>query len=470
MLMPSLLSVLLGLLPPALCGWLLVRCLEHHTPVLTQLERGTLGVIFGITFTMFVMFLLNVTLGVPLTLWGFLMTYAVTFLPLLFVYWRYVRGAANISPSLPAHPPLPLWGKICIGLLAAWTMLKIGAMTYALFATPTFFDDTIDNWNLRAKVFLETQRIELVLPPFSEPTGVSSYPPAVPLFKTWIMTIAGRWDESASNGVHAVWYVCCLVLLYCGIRRRTSIVWALLGVYLLSSLPLFLLQGMNAYADVYLASHILAAVSLLFFAANARQSSMAVSTLRISAVAIALLTVAKNEGLALYTPFLLLTGGLCLWKLRKAFLLTMRDVWQSVAWCASALLLIAGPWVLYKQLNGLVFGNAHSLSDFSLSWHGDVPAAILINTFLEGNWLLLFPLLLVLLSVRWRTAFSSTLAVPFVFFLLAYGVQILLYLFTSLASEALMQTGYARGVIHLVPVAVLLTVLLVHEWMTSRQA
>ena len=458
----ALLLVLIGILPPALCGWVLVRCLEGRSAVLTRLERATLGVIFGITATMFTMFLVQITLGVPLSITGFLIAFGAVLLPALLIRFVQRRQAAVTDPPLLApNPALPLWGKIVVAIFAVWTVVKIAAAAFALFTTPTYYDDTIDNWNYRAKVYYHAQQIELVLPPDAAPTGISSYPPMVPLMKVWITTLAGEWNESASNGLHAVWYVCCLVLLYCAIRRKASHVWALGGVYLLSSLPLFLMQGMNAYADVYVASHIFASVFFLFLARDSAVRSAVWAFLRLAAVAIALLTVAKNEGLALYAPLLLLTALMCVWVKGKEQVLTGRDVLTAALWAIGALVLITGPWVLYKQMNGLVFGNAHSVSAITFSWHKDVPQAILINLFLEGNWLLLFPFFVLLLMARWRDAFSPPLIIPTMFFFLAFGAQTVLYLFTSLASEALMQTGYARGIAHLVPVVTWVTVMMV---------
>jgi hypothetical protein len=84
-----------------------------------------------------------------------------------------------------------------------------------------------------------------------------------------------------------------------------------------------------------------------------------------------------------------------------------------------------------------------------------------VNTFSEGNWLLLFPLFFGLLAFRWRDAFGWLL-IPTMFFLFVYVGQALLYLFTSLSREAILQTGYARGLIQLMPLIVMLTILLLH--------
>jgi hypothetical protein len=88
-----------------------------------------------------------------------------------------------------------------------------------------------------------------------------------------------------------------------------------------------------------------------------------------------------------------------------------------------------------------------------------------VNTFFEGNWNLLFPLLLLLVALARKRLFSSTLAPLSFFVLAAIALQAGLFLFTSLSVEALKQTGLARGFVQLAPLVTMLTVLLLREEM-----
>jgi hypothetical protein len=126
------------------------------------------------------------------------------------------------------------------------------------------------------------------------------------------------------------------------------------------------------------------------------------------------------------------------------------------------LVAITAPWVAFKVQNGLPFGNAKTIPQFE-GWQDNVLLAVFINTFFEANWLLLPSLLIGLLLVRFRTAFRSPLLVFTVYFLVVFGVQLSLYLFTGLSAEALRQTGYARGLIHLAPVAATLAGMLLYD-------
>ncbi len=459
--------ILIGLLPSTAAGWLLLRLLEGRKAVLTALERGAAGTVLGITLAQLMTFVLHATLSLPLTRTGFVVAQAVLIAPLALLTLRMPRERAERTHVAPSPPMATRW-KIVFGILGAWTAIKVLALSLTLISTPAYFDDTFDNWNYRAKIFLETQRLELILPPDTEPGGISSYPPTVPLVKTWLTSLSGGWDEGIADGVHVVWFLAALALTYAAVRRRASRAWAWTATYGLASLPLFLIHGTSAYAEVFVAAHLLVAVTPLLAAASARDSQEARSLLRVSAVAAGVLPFLKNEGLLLYGPALAVVAGLTVWMLLRHGVLSRKHGWEAAAWFAGSFVLLGGPWIAYKAVNGLVFGNAHALGAFNLGWQENVFTSIIINSFLEGNWLLLFPLLIALLAIRWKTALRTTLAIPVTFFLLSYGVQLFLYHFTSLASEARQQTGYSRGVVQLLPIMVIVGTLLLRALLQGR--
>jgi len=117
--------------------------------------------------------------------------------------------------------------------------------------------------------------------------------------------------------------------------------------------------------------------------------------------------------------------------------------------------------VSFKLMNGLTFGNAKPIGGTSLSWQEGVLNAVWINTFFEGNWIFLFPLLIGLLIAQHKKALRTSLMALSSFIIIVYGGQLFIFLFTTVSAEALRQTGYARALVHLVPIAtVLVTVLL----------
>ena len=463
--MISLLSLPLALLPTTILGWLVLRLLEWKKPVLFTAERWVMGCVLGSTLAMYLVFVANAFLAIPLTFWGFLETFSI---PLIILGSLWLAISKRFPASPPPHTtlPLPPGTRIILGFLLLTVAIRIviTGMTFLLFI-PSFFQDTLNNWNLRGKVFYETHTLTLIMPnedPVLSPQAVSSYPPTVPLVKTWLALSAGEWSEPLINSIHIVWYLGALALLFFAIRRMASAGWALLGVYVLGSMPLYLMHGTNAYADAFVSVHVFIAVSLTFFGLRAEDASARASFLRLAALGAGVLSFTKNEGLLIFLPPLLLITILSLGRDALSHRMSWKESLRIGCWYILTLALIAVPWLSFKWMHGLTFGNGKPFTSLGIGWQKLVPTSIFVNTFFEGNWLLLFPLLFGLLVWRWRAAFGR-LAPIVSFFLLIYVGQMLLYLFTKLSQEALMQTGYARGLVQLLPTICFIIILLLKD-------
>lgn len=466
----DLLFILLGLLPLTLIGWFILRIFEGNTPILFRTERIVLGTVLGITISMFVTFIAT-CIPVPLSSKGFLGVYALLILFTGFFAWLRVPNLVSLGPILrtPHSPRLSIIAKIIFGILGFWIAIKICAMSFVLLTTPTFFDDSLDNWNMRGKVFFVTQRLELVIPPETQPSGISSYPPTVPLTKTWLAALRGEWSEGMINGVHIVWYLSSLALMYFFLRHVSTRLWAMIGTYALASLPLYLMHGLNAYGDVFLSVHLFITASLLYRSVYAQEGTEAASALRLSALALALIPFTKNEGLVLYTPCLLLAALWAVWQNWRRNSIDTQNIIKIGTLMGTLLALVVIPWVGFKWNHNLDFGNAKGITGLFTGWQENVLLSIAINTLFEGNWLLLFFILPSLLLIRIRSLLSPALGTFVIFTLSAYTFQVCIYLFTGLSMEALMQTGYARGLIHLIPSAVALATLLLVPLFEERR-
>ncbi len=470
----SLLFLPLALVLPTLIGWLALRLIEHRTPVLFPAERWVLGLLSGLVLTMFATFLAHVSpLGIRFSLLGMGGVQLVLLLILATSWWLTRAPATPVFPPVVApHAPLHTWQKGVMIVLGLWMTVRLLMAAFVLFSVPPYLDDTLNNWNVRGKVFFYTQELTLLLPGQQEGdqvSGTSSYPPTIPLVKTWLSAVRGDWDEGLANVIHAVWFLCVIYLVYAGLRRRLPMFPSFIGAYVLMSLPLYFMQGTNAYTDVLVSGYVFAAVSFLYFAVSDTDSQRQLSFFRLSAFMIALLPFLKNEGLVMYFPVWALLCGLSLvwmWKQKK---LPGEEILQLVLITALFLAIVLIPWIGFKWMHDLPFGNAKSISGLSIAYQPGVPFAVLVNTFFEGNWLLFFPVFLGLTVARAKTVFTSPLVLLAAFFLIIYPGQIFLYLFTPLSTEALMQTGHARGLIHLVPVAVMLGAFLVWDvWVRNR--
>jgi len=456
-------SILLGHLLPTLNGWLLLGLIQNTTPVLFRAERVALGFLLGGTATMFLLFCIHIVFGLSLSFWPlFLIQILLSAILAGAMKMRSIPFVAS-REALGTEGQPPVAVRVAIAVLGAWTALKVilPAITF-LFLTPTYFDDSVDNWNLRAKVFHHEQTLSLLLPGKGDvPAEVSSYPPTVPMMKAWL-AMPGGWSDAAANSIHLAWFLCTLTLLYYGLRRYLPRTWSLFGVYAVTAMPLYLMHGTNTYADVFVSAHVFAAVGFLYHAIRSNTPAERNVLFAIGGCAAALLPFTKNEGLLLYLPPVLLILAIHLFLRLRDASMSVRDVLRIAACYAVPLILVLVPWLSYKYANGLTFGNAKAVSSLAFGWQQNVLSAIAVNTFFEGNWLLLFPVFVALLAWRRKKAFGSLLPVT-AFFLMLYVGQLFIYLFTSISVEAILQTGYARGLIQLMPVIVFLSVLLLED-------
>ena len=336
-----------------------------------------------------------------------------------------------------------------------------------LVATPPYEDDVFNNWNMRGKLFYHTQELSLEYEAGNENLstgGVHSYPATVPLTKTWLATLRGQWHEGLVNSIHIVWFLAALSLVYCTLRRKMTKAWALGGAYALSSLPLYFVHSTTAYADVFLSVHVFAALSLLLGALESDDAEHRATFLRLGALASGLLVFTKNEALLMHLPVLALMVLLSLRFLSRSDALDSKAVRSAFLHYVMLIGIVLVPWVLFKLTHNLNFGNAKSVLNLTFSWQEGVAYAIGVNTFLEGNWVLLYPLLITFLIVQRRRAFRFPTALLTGFFLIVVLGQFPLYFFTGISTEAVNQTGYARGLVQLAPVAVTLLISLAHSF------
>ncbi|HCI04139.1 TPA: hypothetical protein DE059_04405 [Candidatus Peribacteria bacterium] len=461
-----------GLALPTISGWLILRILEWKTPVLFRFERWALGFLLGLTMMMFVTFVVHITTGLALTLKGYLVVQIGLTIVLGLMHLP-IRKCKNNKKALFTFN-YSLFTRYTIIILTIWTLIKIlfSGITF-LMLTPPYLDDTIDNWNLRGKVYFTEERIRLDLP--NEEGGLEinphgSYPPAVPLAKASLASFAGKWSESLVNSLHLLWFLSALILIFYALRREVNLLFAIIGTYILASLPLYLMHGTNPYSDIFLSAHIFAAISMLFHAVKSENPKERMSFFRIGALATALLVFTKNEAMMMYVPGILFILLVSLFLMKKNQVASLKQSIQIFAMYIASLIVVALPWTIFKWMNDLTFGNAQSLlSNLKLSWHPAVNKSMAINTFLEGNWILLFPLFILLLIAKRKEAFRFPILILTGFFFLVFLVQIFLYNFTYLFVEAMYQTGFARGLIHLAPVVVLITTILLSKCFKSAQ-
>ncbi len=445
-----------GLALPTSIGWLLLRLVEGSTPVLTKWERWIAGFVLGSVLATYIIFLTEITGVGSFSFLSMLVTQLVLAGVLGAMYWRKKQELATcyLLPATCFSSWKP-WQKLLGALLSIWLIIKL-ISAWIILIGPAYFDDTIKNWNLRAKGFYHTKELILeVIPGLGQ--GIGSYPQSVPIMKTWLVSLNGSWHEGLANGIHLLWYMAAIALTFLILRRIVQSTWAAVGAYILASLPLYLVHGAVAYADCFLSVMLLLCVGWLYLAAR-NTGDERMSFVRIGAIATGLLVYTKNEALIMHLPpiLVLLVGLLAFGGFAH------RERLKAIVWYGISVGAVAIPWLLFKWSNSLVFGNAKGIPDSDFAWQEGVWGSIIKNTFFEGNWGILPGIFVALLVFNWKTAARTSLIIPVGFFVMVWAGQLPIYMFTYLAVEALNQTGYARGMVHLVPIVVVITTALLH--------
>lgn len=456
-------ALIIGLALPACTGWLIVRLIERSAAVLSWPERLGYALLLGPVGTLWLTDLVSIWTGMPLTLWSILVL-QLGFLGLSagLIRWQKI---ALFAPSAPIAKDTRRWLVLGLGILLAISVLKLVlAGSVLTLNVPTFFDDARDNWNLRAKVIVETHQIPVQMPgEDGAGGGVASYPSTLPLLKAWLVFLAGDWSEALVNSVQSLWLVIAGLLVGGSIARRRGSAWGLAAVVALLGLPLVAIHALHSYGDLMVAAAI-AAVVLAFFEADRAESREGFfAWLALGIAGTALFPALKNEGLAVFFPSGLLLLGFVLWRSLRRGDSERSDAMKALLGAGLAIAVTTLPWLVFKWAQGLTFGNAHAIGETGFGWQSGVLSAIAYHLFSEGNWLLLPGLALVLLALRRRLAFGPYIVLTISCLWVFASLSGLFLVSTDLGHEALKQTGYGRAMVQVSAVWTMLVCLLLPD-------
>ena len=470
------LSTLLALLVFPLEGMLALRLVMKKKSILSLLEHIAYGFLLGGALSAFLLFW-AMLFGLPLTFVGFAIGHFVLILLLLiFSFMRF--GIKDIFPRSTFLSFILAW-------LIVWTAVKIVAGGYDLFVTPAFYNDIHANWNMRAKVFYTNESLLLNRPVSDEfffGGRVPSYPLTVYFAKVWIAQAVGSWHEGAVDSIHLLWFFSLLAIFFVALRRELGQMWAVIGTFTIVSIPLLLIHGVNAYTDVLMAAHLFAVLYAFYRWMITEDQSERSEWLKIFAVMTAAMLFVKNEALLIFLPPIALLFFIALlpWKkrttgragffstlsLRIAAALQNRDLWLWVG-CVSLVLL---PWTLFKITHGLTFGNATEVSRLTLTPNPEVIRAVEGDLLYTGSYLLFFPLFLLLLAIGLRPLRSKAVTLLTCFFLIVLVGEFCIYWLTPLSVEAIQHTGFGRGMIHILPIGVFVSTVILARLFASDTA
>ena len=188
-------------------------------------------------------------------------------------YFR-TSGSSVVYAGDVAVGPVSGWQRVLWwGLLLLITWRFFG-LAQEVMVRPVLPWDAWSTWELKAKIWhglgqiaeFKHPRLWLEDPGLSYPLEAWLYPPLGPLVQLWMTMGYGEWNEP----VAAVpwWFagMCILLATYGFLRQAgTSSLVAMLGVWVLGSLPFFGVHvALAGYVDLWLASYVGLAVMCIF--------------------------------------------------------------------------------------------------------------------------------------------------------------------------------------------------------------
>jgi len=346
--------------------------------------------------------------------------------------------------------------RVLMYLLAAWLVLRFATLLLDVVWTPLYPWDAWIQWATKARVWYSLGHMV----PFGRTDAwfaangalwfdaSPNYPATVPLWQVWSSLALGRWDDALMNLPWWLTGVAFAVAMYGALRMNgLDSLAATVGAWLTSSLPLANVHiALAGYADLPMASYYALAALATWRWSLERSVPSAVMALLF---AIACMTI-KTPGIVWA---LTLLPGIVL------AVMPQRGPRVVAAAVAAVLLALA----VLAQTHPMVLGYRLHL-DFAPAWQ-----ALVDSLFLLGNWNLLWYAVIAATIVAWpilRTpafvALSSTMASGVLFLFVAFA-------FTNARNWVNEQTTVNRAVLHLAPLALAWTIVVVHAWLQRRK-
>lgn len=404
-------------------------------------EYGLYSFFVGIFSIGFVLFFLLV-MGTRLNIWWN------TGVPLIIIgIWFFFGRKTFFQGGFKSIGFLSQWGKLSIpvkvvlGVLSLLILHKVYQAFFLGAVAPTYFDDCVRVWNFKAKYLFFHPYMTFDPKAADYLTGsFNFYPIIIPVIKYWYMSFVGYWQESFIDFLQIFAYIWLLLGLFFQILRRSSIVFAFLGAYLLSTISLLVYHAGSGYADILIALFLfLSIVSIL----NWRESGSK-DFLFLSVVFALLGFYTKSEGI-----YLILVANILTILVSQYNNTTAKEKWGFLKDYFLVYTPFALPFFLYKwyfHLGIAAGGNNEA------AFHLDILPYVWHVVFFEGNYGVFFVFFLMTLVLFFSFIRSNEslkqLGMLSVFFMVYINLW---FVFTGAYQFLINQTVVNRAYLMIIP-------------------
>ena len=332
------------------------------------------------------------------------------------------EGVSEAPRDIFASLLPPLLRKILLVLLTVSLLIKVLYGVSHAVLLPTFYYDSLSQWNMRSRVSLEEHMIVF---DDNELRGISKpqYPILLHSLQIFSTLPQRGWSDPVANGATFLLTLAVFSSLFLFLRARGGALWGLIGTSgLFLLLPLLTTHLVQGYGDLHVTQYLLlSALLFLSFTEKKKRELLLLSALFIAAAAWV-----KQEGLFFgVLPWLMMTTT---W-----FLLSGSTRKHDTLFGYLPAILLGGLWSVFLTLKGFPIG-AHS-GDFSLELHPEALPTALQAFFSNGSFgitpFVLPPLLIliVLPALRsWKSSLAPLLVIAWG--LLTFCETLIVYFFT----------------------------------------
>lgn len=235
---------------PLIIGFVAISLVEKKGTGIGLGEKMALSFILGTGLISLYIFYLGF-LGIKFALAGIIALPIVVLPAGIIVLTR--RGWKSCFSSGPRRPfrATGAVGKLIVILIGTLLIWKIAFISFLILSKPTYFDDSVANYNFKAKVFYHHRSLVLES---EHPDFLGGYMPwkslGIPLFKTWVTICLGKWKEYAVNLNTLFVFLALGLISYYNLIRIVSPLAGLVFTYIILSIPLLTFHAGFAYVDM----------------------------------------------------------------------------------------------------------------------------------------------------------------------------------------------------------------------------
>jgi hypothetical protein len=338
---------------PLLNGFLATAWFLKNDKEATLLERIPLAFGLGLGFLTFEIFVLGV-LEVRFSLVIITLIQAVFFISLLLNYWfvggltREVLFGARAQGEQSVESANGKWQKVkpfVAAALIVWIVLKALFVIDECLMRPIFSIDAWGHWASGAKFFFYERGFNLNPADwnyFGRGYRVDlGYPLHLSLAELWAAMWLGHFNEALVKVWSALYFLAISLFFFAAVRREAGRFAGLLWLFFFVSAPLMVYHGIEGLADLPLAFYAFSGV--VCFWRYIKKGDLRVLSLAGLLIGMAIST--KYEGLFFFFAIALALGIKLVWNREKIVI--------SIGLFLLPVLIIVGPWLLFKSLNDL---------------------------------------------------------------------------------------------------------------------